>query len=64
MENADYFELSLADALEIAKEVGNAVASWRGEAARFGLKAAEVNRMASAFEHDDLKQAVAIETKK
>jgi len=59
LENADYFELSSADALAIAKEVGTAVNSWRDEAAGHGLKAAEIDRMASAFEHDDLKQAIA-----
>ncbi len=59
MENAAYFELSSADASAMAKEIGNAVASWRNEAARYGLKAAEIKRMASAFEHDDLKQAIA-----
>ena len=43
----------------MAREVGDAVASWRKEAARRGLRNSEIERMASAFEHDDLKAAVA-----
>ena len=55
---ASYFELTAKDARACAKEVGNAVASWRKEAARLGLAKAEMDRMASAFEHGDLKAAV------
>lgn len=55
---ARYFELEPADASAIAKAVGSAVNLWRNEAARLGLRAAEIDRMASAFEHDDLKQAL------
>lgn len=56
---ADYFELTAKDARSIAREVGKAVSSWRKEAASLGLGKAEIDRMASAFEHDDLKAAVA-----
>ncbi len=55
LEYAEYFELTPAEARTIAKEVGNAVSKWRDEAARQGLRATEIERMASAFEHDDLK---------
>lgn len=55
---ASYFELTAEDARTIAREAGNAVASWRKEAARLGVRNAEIERMASAFEHDDLKAAV------
>lgn len=41
----------------IASEVGQAVAGWRQEAARRGLTAAAIDRMASAFEHEDLAAA-------
>lgn len=58
LEYAEYFELTPAEAQIIAKEVGAAVSNWRGEAARQGLRAAEIERMASAFEHDDLKIAL------
>ncbi len=54
---AGYFELAEADAGRIAAEVGQAVAGWRREAKRLGLTPAEIDRMASAFEHEDLKAA-------
>jgi serine/threonine-protein kinase HipA len=56
---ASYFELTDEEARTMAREVGDAVASWRKEAARLGLGNSEIDRMASAFEHDDLKAAVA-----
>jgi len=55
---ASYFELSLPDAREIAGQVGQAVGTWRSEAARLGLETGEIDRMASAFEHEDLKAAM------
>jgi serine/threonine-protein kinase HipA len=54
---ASYFELTSGEARTIAREVGKAVASWRKEAAKQGLNEREIDRMASAFEHDDLKSA-------
>ena len=59
MEVAEYFELDLKEARKIVGEVGAAVAPWRAEAVKLGLTKTEVDRMASAFEHDDLKAAVA-----
>jgi serine/threonine-protein kinase HipA len=50
--------LTAEDARAIAREAGNAVASWRKEAARLGVGNSEIDRMASSFEHDDLKTAV------
>ena len=49
--------LTTARAREIAAQVGKATAQWRDEAARHGLSKAEIERMASAFEHKDLTQA-------
>jgi serine/threonine-protein kinase HipA len=54
---AGYFGLSVEKAREIASEVGKGVARWRSEAERYGLKRTEIDRMASAFEHQDLKKA-------
>jgi serine/threonine-protein kinase HipA len=54
---AGYFDLSDNRAREIAAQVGKATAQWRYEAARHGLSKAEIERMASAFEHEDLTQA-------
>ena len=56
---ASYFELKPAEARAIARDAGKAVALWRKQAARLGVSNAEIDRMASAFEHDDLKAAVA-----
>ena len=56
---APYFELRADQARMIVYEVGQAVASWRKEAASLGLTRREIERMASAFEHEDLKAAVA-----
>jgi len=44
----------------IAAEVGMAMRTWREEAARLGLRQAEIDRMASAFEHEDLKAALSL----
>jgi len=57
MEVAGYFELDDAKARKIAREVGKIIAQWRDEAARHGLTKAEIERMASAFEHEDLELA-------
>jgi serine/threonine-protein kinase HipA len=56
-EVAGYFEISDACARAIAAEVASVVAGWRGEAAAQGLTRAEIDRMASAFEHRDLAVA-------
>jgi serine/threonine-protein kinase HipA len=58
MEVAKYFELDAGKAREIASQVGKAVAKWRNEAARQGIAKHEIDRMASAFEHEDLKEAL------
>jgi serine/threonine-protein kinase HipA len=57
MDVAEYFELDADRAREIAAEVGKAVLKWRDVAARQGLTRGEADRMASAFEHEDLKLA-------
>lgn len=57
LEVAEYFELDASHAREIAKQVAKAVSKWRDEAARHGLTTTEIDRMASAFEHEDLKMA-------
>ncbi len=59
-----YFELSQDEALCIAARVGKVVETWRVEAAKLGLTQKEIDRMSSAFEHEDLKLAVRIAQKK
>jgi serine/threonine-protein kinase HipA len=55
---AGYFELSEDEARKIAVQVGQAVATWRKAAAKLGLTPHEINRMVSAFDHEDLKAAL------
>jgi serine/threonine-protein kinase HipA len=54
---AGYFDLDAGKAREVAAQVGKATAKWRDEAARHGLGKSEIDRMASAFEHEDSKLA-------
>ncbi|HEY2659573.1 MAG TPA: type II toxin-antitoxin system HipA family toxin [Caulobacteraceae bacterium] len=54
---ASHFRLSKVEASTIAKEVGDVVATWRDVTAQHGLTASQIDRMASAFEHDDLAAA-------
>jgi serine/threonine-protein kinase HipA len=58
MSVAKYFELDAAKARAIAKQVGKAVSTWRNEAAHHGVGKNEIDRMTSAFEHEDLKEAL------
>jgi len=55
---ADYFKLSGDEARTIAGEVGAAVATWRDDATALGLPKPEIDRMGSAFDHEDLKAAL------
>jgi serine/threonine-protein kinase HipA len=57
LEVAEYFDLTQDGARQVAVEVGRAVRSWRGVADRLGIGRPEIERMASAFEHDDLRLA-------
>ncbi|MGH9569272.1 MAG: hypothetical protein ACRD4F_06515 [Candidatus Angelobacter sp.] len=58
MEVAGYFELQEAQAREIAGQVARATSRWRDEATDHGIARAEIERMASAFEHEDLQKAL------
>ena len=57
VEVAGYFDLDDGKARHIAKQIGKAVSKWRDEAARHGLNKAEMDRTASAFEHEGLGAA-------
>lgn len=57
---AEFFGLSLPRARAIIKEVATVTATWRETAKEVGARSAEINRMASAFEHDDLGRALAL----
>jgi serine/threonine-protein kinase HipA len=60
MEVAEYFELDASAARKIARQTGRPVSKWRSVAKQMGIKDAEIDRMASAFEHDDLEKAAKI----
>lgn len=55
---ADYFSLNLAAAKNIIKEVAQVTTTWRSVSEKFGLRPTEINRMESAFEHQDLYNAL------
>jgi serine/threonine-protein kinase HipA len=57
---AGYFGLSLTAARTIIKDVASVTATWRETAKEAGARSAEIARMASAFEHDDLRRALAL----
>ena len=52
------FGLDASEAKAIVSEVGAAVAQWRHVAAQVGQTEHQIDRMVSAFEHDDLKLAI------
>ena len=58
---APYFgSLDGTDAREIIRAVAGSVARWRTVAASVGVAPRQIDRMASAFEHDDLRQALVL----
>jgi HipA-like C-terminal domain len=60
LEVTAYFELGSDEAHAIATQVAHAVAIWREKAAPLGLTAPEIDRMASALEHDDLNAVLTL----
>lgn len=59
-EASEFFALTLAQARTVIKEVAIVTATWRETARAVGARSAEISRMASAFEHDDLRRALAL----
>jgi serine/threonine-protein kinase HipA len=57
-EVAPHFGVKPEKAKDIVREVGTAVARWRDTAATTGLSDKEIERMATAFEHDELQKAI------
>jgi hypothetical protein len=49
---AAYFRVHKNEAAAIAKAVGDVVATWHNVADRHGLNINQIDRMASAFEHE------------
>ena len=57
---AEYFSLSLAQARMIIKEVALVTSGWRDIAKEVGARSVEIQRMSSAFEHDELHRAMVL----
>lgn len=57
-ETAGYFGLGDGQARTIIREVAEVTRTWQAVAAEVGAKRAEITRMASAFEHEDLQAAL------
>ncbi len=55
---AEHFALDGDSARVIAREVARSVSEWRRVATNLGLQGGAIERMASAFEHDDLCTAL------
>jgi serine/threonine-protein kinase HipA len=60
---AGYFGLDQKRSRGMVAQAGRAVNSWRSTASALGLSGRESNRMASAFEHQDLAIALAGESR-
>ncbi len=59
-ETADYFGLGDRQSRTIIREVAEVTRSWKAVAAEVGARRAEITRMASAFEHEDLQAALTL----
>ena len=57
-ETAGYFGLGDRQACTIIREVAEVTRSWQAVAEEVGARRAEITRMASAFEHEDLQAAM------
>jgi len=57
---AEMFALSPKAANDIIRQIANVTHDWRVVARKRGAKETEICRMASAFEHDDLRQALTL----
>lgn len=57
LEVAPKFGLASGQAQELARAAARAVRTWRSTASRLGLKKKDLDRMESAFEHEDLARA-------
>jgi serine/threonine-protein kinase HipA len=57
-ETAGYFGLGVRQSSTIIREVAEVTRTWQAVAAEVGARRAEMTRMASAFEHEDLQAAL------
>jgi serine/threonine-protein kinase HipA len=57
VEVGDYFGLAEDDMRAVVTDVVNSISTWRNEARRTGVSAEEIDRMSTAFEHDEMQRA-------
>ena len=57
VEVGDYFGLVEDDMRAVVTDLVNSISTWRDEARRIGVSTEEINRMATAFEHDEMERA-------
>ena len=57
VEVGDYFGLVEDDMRAVVNDLVNSISTWRDEAKRIGVSTEEINRMATAFEHDEMVRA-------
>lgn len=60
LETAEYYGIKPSDARIIAVEVAKAVSGWRAAAAELDIPSREIDRMASAFVHQDMEKALTL----
>lgn len=58
MQQGEYFNLRDAEIKKIVSNAAHAVNKWRQVAKSVGQSARQIDRMASAFEHDDLQEGL------
>ena len=61
LEQAALFGMKIDDARQTVQEVSKVVSTWQDVALSVGEPQSRIKRMESAFEHDDLKQALVME---
>ena len=57
VEVGDYFGLVEDDMRAVVTDLVNSISTWRDEARQIGVSVKEINRMATAFEHDEMVRA-------
>ena len=57
VEVGDYFGLGEDDMRAVVTDLVNSISTWRDEARRVGISVEQINRMATAFEHDEMVRA-------
>ncbi len=59
-EVSGYFDVEIEKAKEYIREIALAVSSWKSKAKAYGISRTEIDRMSTAFEHEDLNKALRV----